>query len=188
MSGKPILCLDFDGVIHSYKSGWKGAGTIPDPPVPGAIPYMLAALDTFEVAIFSSRSKSLADRFAMKRWLGRAVADHWEAGGHEPSLAECECWGDAFGIWRRFSWPWFKPSAFITIDDRALTFNGDWSDGRYSSHMLLGFKPWMKQLPPPCFAERTANGGECCDFCEISWPDQASFLCPKRKVYDQCCR
>jgi hypothetical protein len=30
---KPILCLDFDGVIHSYSSGWKGADVIPDPPV-----------------------------------------------------------------------------------------------------------------------------------------------------------
>ena len=36
---KTIL-LDFDGVIHSYTSGWKGAGVIPDPPVPGAIDFL----------------------------------------------------------------------------------------------------------------------------------------------------
>lgn len=92
---KPILCLDFDGVIHSYTSCWKGAHVIPDGPVPGAIPYMLNALDHFNVAIFSSRSRSILGRFAMKRWLSKAIADHWEAGGHEPSLAECECWGGA---------------------------------------------------------------------------------------------
>ena len=37
---KPILCLDFDGVIHSYSSGWKGAAVIPDPPVDGAMRFI----------------------------------------------------------------------------------------------------------------------------------------------------
>jgi hypothetical protein len=40
----PILCLDFDGVIHSFKSGWKGAGKIPDPPVEGAIEWIRSLL------------------------------------------------------------------------------------------------------------------------------------------------
>ena len=37
---KPILCLDFDGVIHSYASGWKGADVIPDAAVPGAMEFL----------------------------------------------------------------------------------------------------------------------------------------------------
>lgn len=142
---KPILCLDFDGVIHSYTSGWQGAGNIPDPPVPGAIAALLGYLDAgFDVAIFSSRSKSIVGRRAMKRWLAVAIADHWEAGGREPSLVECECWGDAAHIQRKFSWPWFKPPALMTIDDRALTFNGDWSDSAYSPSAIRAFKPWNK--------------------------------------------
>lgn len=32
---KQTVVFDFDGVIHSYTSGWKGATVIPDPPVPG---------------------------------------------------------------------------------------------------------------------------------------------------------
>lgn len=67
--GKPILCLDFDGVIHSYNSGWKGAAVIPDPPVPGALQFIAEALETFEVHIFSSRSHQWGGRRAMKRWL-----------------------------------------------------------------------------------------------------------------------
>jgi hypothetical protein len=142
---KPIICIDFDGVIHAYTSGWQGAANIPDPPVPGAIDALLSYLDAgFEVAIFSSRSKNLRGRWAMKRWLARAIRDHWLQGGRSQIYdVEVECWGDAAGICRRFSWPWFKPAALITLDDRAVTFMGDWAV--YTPEAIRAFKPWNKR-------------------------------------------
>jgi len=74
--GKPILCLDFDGVLHSYTSGWKGASVIPDPPVPGAIAFLREAVKSFEVHIFSSRSCQDGGGYAMRAWLGdHIIAD-----------------------------------------------------------------------------------------------------------------
>jgi hypothetical protein len=42
-SNKLKIVLDFDGVIHSYSSGWTSAANIPDPPVDGAIEWMADA-------------------------------------------------------------------------------------------------------------------------------------------------
>ena len=39
------VCVGFDGVIHSYVSGWRGAAVIPDPAVPGAIAWLNAIGD-----------------------------------------------------------------------------------------------------------------------------------------------
>lgn len=139
------ICLDFDGVIHGYTSGWKGVSVIPDAPVPGAIDAILSYLDAGHiVAIHSSRSKSIRGRWAMKRYLANAIGEHWKQGGRSKVYdAECECWGDATAIVHRIKWPWFKPAAFITIDDRALTFNGDWSE--FSPEKIVKFKAWNKK-------------------------------------------
>lgn len=141
---KLLVCLDFDGVIHSYDSGWKGASVIPDKPVPGAIEAILNYLDAgFRVAISSTRSKNIFGRRAMKRYVGNAIAEYWHSGGNNKIYeAECECWGDAYDLaYSRIEWPWFKPSAFIHIDDRAITFSGIWP----SPQELKAFKPWNKR-------------------------------------------
>jgi hypothetical protein len=127
--GKPILCVDFDGVIHSYKSGWKGADIIPDPPVPGALAWLLRATEFWEVHIYSSRSKEPAGIAAMKNWFTQH-GNGW-AGGIDKVLLAC----------LKFSSE--KPAAFLTIDDRAICFEGDWSE--LDPQELLKFKPWNKR-------------------------------------------
>lgn len=120
----PILVVDFDGVIHSYTSGWTRVDDIRDPPVPGALAFLRAALDYFNVAIFSSRSSSKSGIDAMKSWLLRWATEN-----------------DAYGGWvHELSFPTTKPSAFVTLDDRAITFTGTFP----SIETLLNFKTWNK--------------------------------------------
>ena len=44
----PIICVHFDGVIHSCTSGWHGIAKIEDPIVPGAIKWLMSYLPTPE--------------------------------------------------------------------------------------------------------------------------------------------
>lgn len=126
---KPILCLDFDGVVHSYSSGWQGAALIPDPPVSGAIEFLYNAVEHFNVAIFSSRSNQPGGLEAMRGWL-RAFLLHEIADGE-----------DAERVFSMIEWPLEKPAAFLTIDDRAITFDGTWP----KIEDLKTFKPWNKR-------------------------------------------
>lgn len=129
MAHKPILCVDFDGVIHSYASGWKGAAVIPDPPVPGAIAFLREAVKHFNVQVFSSRSGQPGGITAMCEWLGRWVLEQRLEDNEDLAWA-----GD-------IKWPTEKPPAHLTIDDRAILFTGTWP----SMQEIHDFKPWNKK-------------------------------------------
>jgi len=129
MNSKPILCLDFDGVIHSYKSGWQGATIVTDPPVDGAILWIERAVERFRVCIFSSRSHQDGGIDAMRGWL------HMYLG------LELQDYARAKQVLDQIEWPKEKPPALVTIDDRAITFDGTWPP----IETLLAFKPWNKK-------------------------------------------
>lgn len=129
----PIICVDFDGVIHSYKSGWQGVSNIPDPPVEGAIEWLEQHLPIPDavcamapkhtgpiVQIYSSRSKSWRGRRAMKRWFVKH-------GLHSAYITD-----------KILKFPIKKPPAFLTIDDRAICFNGTFP----TKDEMLSFKTW----------------------------------------------
>lgn len=143
---RPLVSVDFDGVIHAYTTPWKNAWTVADGPVPGAIEALLEYLDAgYRVAISSARSRSIRGRWAMQRALATWIGEHWETGGRHVSNIEAEHYGDARAVWRKFEWPWFKAPAHVHIDDRALLFDGNW--GSYGPGRIGRFKPWNKQVP-----------------------------------------
>lgn len=94
------LCFDFDGVFHLYTSGWKGAGVIPDPPVPGMVDAVrrLQSLG-WTCVVCSSRARTIEGMDAIISWL--------KANGFPP-LSVYET----------------KPPAELYIDDRGLRFDG----------------------------------------------------------------
>ncbi|MHB1328002.1 MAG: hypothetical protein ACYC2K_07355 [Gemmatimonadales bacterium] len=47
----------------------------------------------------------------------------------------------ASNVVREILWPLHKPPAMVTIDDRALTFTGEWPD----LADLKAFQPWNKR-------------------------------------------
>lgn len=130
--GKHILAVDFDGVLHSYTSGWKGIDQIPDPPVPQALLWLFLAAQEFEVHIFSSRSAKLNGIRAMQRWLVTHMAGMFGGGEEE---------ADEF-VHTELQWPTQKPAAWLTVEDRAHRFDGDFS--KITNEHIRNFKPWNR--------------------------------------------
>lgn len=98
---RQTIVLDFDGVIHSYASGWKGPGNIPDLPTPGAKEAIERLREKYEVVVVSSRCHQPGGIEAIQAWL----AHH----GIEVDRVSND-----------------KPPHIVVVDDRALRFTGCW--------------------------------------------------------------
>lgn len=133
MSTRKLVAVDFDGVLHRYSKGWHD-GTIYDEPVPGAMQWLAALLDTFEVVIVSTRMHTAEGRDAVQVWIAK----------HMRSVFGDE-WSE---IAARLRYSFLKPPAWVTIDDRALTFDGDFSSPRWRAEALEAFSPWYTRVEP----------------------------------------
>jgi hypothetical protein len=113
------VAVDFDGVIHSYTSPWAGADVIPDPPVPGAIEWLLEISKKFTVVLFTTRGETNAGQYAVRAWLDK---HGWPSGRAWPDVTNS------------------KPHALVYIDDRAWRFEGRFP----TAHEIHGMRPWNK--------------------------------------------
>lgn len=115
---KKTVVFDFDGVIHSYKSGWKGEDIIPDEPVNGIKETIESIRQSgYEVVVVSTRCVSYSGQKAIIDWL------------------------DKYGIVVDIVCK-EKPPAICYIDDRAICFDGK-SDELLDK--IKNFVPWNKR-------------------------------------------
>jgi hypothetical protein len=115
---KPILVLDFDGVVHDYMRGWQD-GEIYGELTSGFLEWAEQAQKYFRLMVYSSRSAEPGGINAMETWL---ISKGWDE--HAVPIEFCS----------------EKPKAFLTIDDRAMTFMGSWDV--LSPEILRNFRPW----------------------------------------------
>ncbi len=120
MAREKTICLDFDGVINSYKNGWN-KGKLDDPPVPGAIKWLNRMIKTHEIILHSARLNDVDQIPIVNRWLR-------DNGATEETMEKLQ--------WAK------KPHADVYIDDRAFAFTGS---NFPSEAEIAAFKPWNKQ-------------------------------------------
>lgn len=120
------VVFDFDGVIHSYTSGWQGEDTIQDPPVPGIREALKEIHDAgYEVVVVSTRCATIKGHGAIEAWL-------YDNGMREYIDKVCK----------------EKLPAVAYIDDRAICFDGH---PETLLKKIQNFLPWYKKptLTPP---------------------------------------
>lgn len=121
------VAVDFDGVLHWYRDGWKD-GSIYDRPAPGAIEGVAWLLEHAAVFVFTSR----ADLAAVASWLNSYADNRFTA---VPELVEtAEFWdgktwdmGEGVHHWQPGDAPLVlvtnrKLPAVAYLDDRAVPF------------------------------------------------------------------
>lgn len=136
---RPILCVDFDGVANPYTRGWQDGELYETETTPGFFDWAADVKSHFRLTIYSSRSKTPAGRDAMRQWMMERLTewrDIWEDNnnGDTPPLSLTD-----------FEFVAEKPPAWLTIDDRCIRFEGDWTRSELKPEALLAFQPWNKR-------------------------------------------
>jgi hypothetical protein len=144
MNGEPAskkftICIDFDGVIYSYTSGWNN-GDLDDLPVEGAFDFIKEIMRDYDVNIFTSRLLGKTpDDFEL-----RHMMDHYWYFDYNSSRRKIEAWMVKHGleqhIVNKIGFVFWKLPCHLYIDDRAWLFKGKFP----SLQEIKSFKPWYQ--------------------------------------------
>lgn len=117
------MCVDFDGTIADYSQGFQGRGVF-GAPLPGVqVVFNQLRQDGWKIIIFTTRSEvsKLKDYFDQHG----IIFDEINSNSDQPADSNHG-----------------KPIADVYIDDRGITFNGNWVD---MYPLIRDFKPWFEK-------------------------------------------
>jgi hypothetical protein len=123
--GEKAIAVDFDGVINSFKNGWKGPTETDEPVLSAAESIATLFHRGYKIIIFSTRAGTEEGVKTIREYLLKHTED--------PELVEKIEITDK------------KPIAHIYIDDRAIPFTGDWAE---TLKQIDEFKPWTERPVP----------------------------------------
>jgi len=103
--------IDFDGVIHKCSKGFYD-GTVYDPPIDGAKEALKSLSKKYIIVVYSAKARS--DRPLINGKTGVELIWDWLK-VHEMDTYVKEVTAE-------------KPRAVFYIDDKAVRFNGSWSE------------------------------------------------------------
>lgn len=113
MSMKKKLFIDFDGVLNTYK-GWNGEDELFQPSE-GSFEFLKALAVDYKIYIFTTREREKVYKWMITHHLYQYIQDVTNK----------------------------KEPAHLYIDDRAITFNGDYNQ---IIEDIKSFKPHWKAL------------------------------------------
>lgn len=109
---KYTVCIDLNGVLDQY-TGWKGEGHM-DPPRPGAERFLSELSRDYKVVIFTTQPAERVWKWMREYGLDQYVSDVTDR----------------------------KPPALVYVDDRAVTFRGDFEE---TLREIRTFRPHWRQ-------------------------------------------
>lgn len=122
MKRPKTVCIDFDGVIHDYRKGWRGIDVF-DRVLPGASEATHRLRDAgYVIIIHTTRNDSPALQTFLDE--NQIAYDHINHNPFQPV-------GSDKG----------KIIADVYLDDRGICFTGDWN---MAVNQIMNFKTWQQ--------------------------------------------
>lgn len=134
---KKIICLNYSGCINtSYDEDYHY--DLSDKITNGFFDWLHKVGRNYKIIIYTEGNISVSGRNKMKTWLAAQFANWINENELSDTIME-----DLANIVEDINFVKIKPIDCLFIDNKALTFNGNWSE--YTKEIIDGFVPWNQK-------------------------------------------